>query len=100
MTISTRIQSLWYGLLRNDDGETMETPSAASGLVKRTAVESVEIAPNDPLVAYFQSNPTLVETERLNLDSPALLSLKAAGVKLAIPLSVRSACPRSSSQAY
>lgn len=47
---------------------------------------SVEIAPNDPIVAYFLSAPGAVEIERLHLDSPALRALKAAGVKLAIPL--------------
>ena len=86
MTISTRIQSLWHILLRDDDRETTGTPSNAIGFTQQTVVESVEIAPNDPLVAYFQSNPNLVETDKLSLDSPALLSLKAAGVNIAIPL--------------
>ncbi len=45
-----------------------------------------EIAPNDPLRAHFLSVPGAVELEELNLDSPALNSLKAAGVKLTVPL--------------
>ena len=49
-------------------------------------MESVEIAPNDPIAIYFQSNPGLVEVDKLNLDSPALTALKAADVKIAIPL--------------
>jgi serine phosphatase RsbU (regulator of sigma subunit)/anti-sigma regulatory factor (Ser/Thr protein kinase) len=46
----------------------------------------VDIAPNDPLLGYFQSAPGAVDIETLELDSPALEELKAAGVKLAVPL--------------
>ncbi len=47
---------------------------------------AVEIAPNDPIVAYFLSAPGVVEIDKLHLDSPTLRALKAAKVKLAIPL--------------
>jgi serine phosphatase RsbU (regulator of sigma subunit)/anti-sigma regulatory factor (Ser/Thr protein kinase) len=47
---------------------------------------AVEMAPNDPLVAYFLSAPGVVEIEKLHLDSPTLRALKAAQVKLVIPL--------------
>jgi serine phosphatase RsbU (regulator of sigma subunit)/anti-sigma regulatory factor (Ser/Thr protein kinase) len=46
----------------------------------------VEIASNDPLLAYFQSASEAVDIDALELDSPALRELKAAGVKLAVPL--------------
>jgi serine phosphatase RsbU (regulator of sigma subunit)/anti-sigma regulatory factor (Ser/Thr protein kinase) len=46
----------------------------------------VEIAPNDPLLAYFQGAGEAVDIEELELDSPALRELKQAGVKLAVPL--------------
>ena len=46
----------------------------------------VEIAPNDPLLAYFQSASGAVDVDELELDSAALRELKAAGVKLAVPL--------------
>jgi serine phosphatase RsbU (regulator of sigma subunit)/anti-sigma regulatory factor (Ser/Thr protein kinase) len=57
-------------------------PSAAA------AVEQppVEIAPNDPLLAYLQSASEAVDVDSLELDSPALRELKAAGVKLVVPL--------------
>jgi serine phosphatase RsbU (regulator of sigma subunit)/anti-sigma regulatory factor (Ser/Thr protein kinase) len=45
-----------------------------------------DIPPNDPIVAYFLSSPGAVEIEKLRLDSPTLKELKAAGVKLTIPL--------------
>jgi serine phosphatase RsbU (regulator of sigma subunit)/anti-sigma regulatory factor (Ser/Thr protein kinase) len=47
---------------------------------------TVEISPNDPIVAYFQSAPGAVDLEGLELDSPALEELRAAGVRLAVPL--------------
>src|ERR671914_2223901 len=46
----------------------------------------VEIAPNDPLLAYFQAAGEAVDVDTLELDSPALRELKAAGIKLAVPL--------------
>ena len=46
----------------------------------------VEIAPDDPLLAHFQSVTGAVDIDALELDSPALRELKAAGVKLAVPL--------------
>jgi serine phosphatase RsbU (regulator of sigma subunit)/anti-sigma regulatory factor (Ser/Thr protein kinase) len=46
----------------------------------------IDIVPNDPIVAYFLSAPGAVEVDKLYLDSPALHALKAAGVKIAVPL--------------
>jgi serine phosphatase RsbU (regulator of sigma subunit)/anti-sigma regulatory factor (Ser/Thr protein kinase) len=46
----------------------------------------VEVLPNDPLVAYMQSARGVVDVDRLELESPALNSMKEAGVKLAVPL--------------
>lgn len=46
----------------------------------------VEIAPNDPILAFFQSAPGAVDIDALELDSPAVAALRAAGVKLVVPL--------------
>jgi serine phosphatase RsbU (regulator of sigma subunit)/anti-sigma regulatory factor (Ser/Thr protein kinase) len=69
-----------FRLRRRDtpDAETAQTPAEAP--------PAVEIAPNDPLLAYFQGAPGAVDLDTLGLDSPALRELKAAGVKLAVPL--------------
>jgi serine phosphatase RsbU (regulator of sigma subunit)/anti-sigma regulatory factor (Ser/Thr protein kinase) len=69
--------------------ETVERSAAPTREVERaTAVESpiVDIAPNDPIIAYFQSAPGAVDIEGLELDSPALRELRSAGVKLVVPL--------------
>jgi serine phosphatase RsbU (regulator of sigma subunit)/anti-sigma regulatory factor (Ser/Thr protein kinase) len=48
--------------------------------------ETFEIAPNDPLVAYFQGAVGAVELAHLDLDSQALTELRSAGVTLVVPL--------------
>jgi serine phosphatase RsbU (regulator of sigma subunit)/anti-sigma regulatory factor (Ser/Thr protein kinase) len=52
----------------------------------QSRVDELDIAPNDPLLAYLVSNATPVEIDKLNLESPALERLRANGVRLAVPL--------------
>ena len=65
-------------------------PDAASGT--RAAVVSdqpgvaVDIPESDPLFAYLQAAPGPVDLARLELASPALDELRAAGVALVVPL--------------
>jgi serine phosphatase RsbU (regulator of sigma subunit)/anti-sigma regulatory factor (Ser/Thr protein kinase) len=51
-----------------------------------SAAMPVDIAPNDPIIPYFQSAAGAVDIEALELDSPALAAMRAAGVKLVVPL--------------
>ncbi|MCB0160318.1 MAG: GAF domain-containing protein, partial [Caldilineaceae bacterium] len=51
-----------------------------------TAQVDLEIAPNDPLLAYLQSAPGVVEVDKLQLVSDGLAQLRAAGVTLIVPL--------------
>lgn len=44
------------------------------------------IAPDDPLVHYFQANPGVVDVDALTLESPALAALREADVRLVVPL--------------
>src|SRR3954447_9529683 len=46
----------------------------------------VDIGANDPLLALFESSSGVVDLDGLDLDSPAVRELRAAGVKLAVPL--------------
>src|SRR5918911_2040372 len=50
------------------------------------AVRPWELAPNDPLLAYFQSVTEAVDLDKLDLHGPALQTLKAAGMQLVVPL--------------
>ncbi|CAN5513905.1 hypothetical protein BH20ACT18_BH20ACT18_13500 [soil metagenome] len=65
-------------------------PAAAEEPVPVPAPEAeappVEIAPNDPIIAYFQSAAGVVDMQSLELESPAVEALRAAGVKLVVPL--------------
>lgn len=74
--MSSQIHNLWRVLSRT--GADAEEQQVQDG--------TVEIAPNDPLVAYLQSARGVVEVDRLEMESPALQSLKQAGVRLTVPL--------------
>jgi serine phosphatase RsbU (regulator of sigma subunit)/anti-sigma regulatory factor (Ser/Thr protein kinase) len=47
---------------------------------------TIEIASNDPLLAYLTSVGAAVDVDSLLLDSPAVLALRQANVKLVVPL--------------
>ncbi len=68
---------------RRAPAATEPAPAAAQAPPEQPPVD---IAPNDPLLAYLQSASGAVDVEALDLDSPALRELKAAGMKLAVPL--------------
>jgi serine phosphatase RsbU (regulator of sigma subunit) len=53
---------------------------------QQVAAPELEIAPDDPILAYLASVSGVVEVEKLDLDSPALVAMKTAGVKLVVPL--------------
>ncbi len=64
-----------------------QPPATAKPPSRRMSDEPpVDIAPDDPIVAYFLSAPGAVDLARLHLDSPALRALRAAGVVIAVPL--------------
>lgn len=71
--MSAQISNLWRVLTRAPDEQPADD-------------DSIEIAPNDPLIAYLQSARGVVEVDRLELESPAVDSLKRAGVRLTVPL--------------
>src|SRR3712207_3857693 len=59
--------------VRDDAAPVVETPP-------------VDIAPNDPILGYFQSATGVVDLDGLEIDSPGLNALREAGVKLVVPL--------------
>jgi serine phosphatase RsbU (regulator of sigma subunit)/anti-sigma regulatory factor (Ser/Thr protein kinase) len=83
--MATKLRTFWQII----SGQRTVEPSSAqlpnSENFKRSAPE-VELSPNDPIIAYFQSVPGAVEIEKLDLDSPGLRALKESGVKLTVPL--------------
>jgi serine phosphatase RsbU (regulator of sigma subunit)/anti-sigma regulatory factor (Ser/Thr protein kinase) len=70
---------------RHKQGALPAAALAHSG-APHPAQAPLDIAPNDPIVAYFLSSPGAVELDKLHLDSPAIRELRAAGIKLVVPL--------------
>ena len=86
MTAQTKNKrGFWQNLFRRDGGKTPEETPATPDVPRQEAPE-LDIAPNDPILAYLASVSGVVEIEKLDLDSPALKEMKEAGVKLVVPL--------------
>jgi serine phosphatase RsbU (regulator of sigma subunit)/anti-sigma regulatory factor (Ser/Thr protein kinase) len=83
-TIFQRIQLRRPGRAKRD-AQAVEKPAMASR-ARRVETPPLDIAPNDPLVAYFLSAPGAIELDKLHMDSTALKALKASGIKMVIPL--------------
>src|SRR5215217_839807 len=81
-------QGFWQSLFGRDERQEPreEIPEPVVEASFQGAVPEVEIAPNDPIVAYFASASGVVEIDKLDLDSPALLAMKAADIKVVVPL--------------
>jgi serine phosphatase RsbU (regulator of sigma subunit)/anti-sigma regulatory factor (Ser/Thr protein kinase) len=62
------------------------TPEQVEAVGQVAESPPIEIDPNDPIIAHFQSATGAVEVDSLELDSPAVTELKNAGIKLVIPL--------------
>jgi serine phosphatase RsbU (regulator of sigma subunit)/anti-sigma regulatory factor (Ser/Thr protein kinase) len=82
-TIMQRLQKMRLGRVKREE-QVLQTVDEKGS--RKVETLPIEIAPNDPIVAYFLSSPGATEIDKLNLDSPALRELNAAGVKMAIPL--------------
>ena len=71
---------------QNEATQPMPAEAPASPAQVAAQILPLDFAPNDPLSAYLLSAGGPVDLERLKLDSPALDSLREAGVKLVAPL--------------
>src|SRR5918911_643365 len=67
----------------------------------------LEFAPNDPLLTYFHGVAEAVDLDKVDVQGPALQTLKAAGIQLVVPLVSQGELigllglgPRRSEQAY
>jgi serine phosphatase RsbU (regulator of sigma subunit) len=91
MTAQTKNRrGFWQSLFRGDGSKGPEEvpalaqPSSSSSL--QVVAPDLEIAPDDPILAYLADASGVVEVDKLDLDSPALRAMKAAEVKLVVPL--------------
>src|SRR5918994_1142876 len=81
-------QGFWQSLFGRDEGPEPreEVPEPVVETTVQESGPELEIAPNDPIVAYFASASGVVEIEKLDLDSPALRAMKEADIKVVVPL--------------
>jgi serine phosphatase RsbU (regulator of sigma subunit) len=80
-------RGFWQNLLGRD-GRKAPGPEALAVAEpsQQVAGPELDIAPNDPILAYLVSVSGVVEIDKLDIDSPALAAMKEAGVKLVVPL--------------
>jgi serine phosphatase RsbU (regulator of sigma subunit) len=79
-------QGFWQSLFGSEGREPEEVSEPAVEAPRQEAGPELDIAPNDPIVAYFASASGVVEIEKLDLDSPALRAMKEADIKMVVPL--------------
>lgn len=103
----TSITAVWKRLFGANEADQGESSASTARPVTEVLAVDLDIAPNDPLLAYLQNVSGPVEIAGLSLESRAVTSLKEAGVALVIPLvsqgelvGVISLGPRLSEQAY
>lgn len=78
----------WKWVVRRAPGARRREPAEAvpqPAPVQADAPE-LDVAPNDPLIAYFQAVGGVVDLESLELESPALVALRESGMRLVVPL--------------
>ena len=82
----TTIRGFWHnftGQKKVDVGETAVSPPPPTTQINNL---DLDISPHDPLLAYVQHNPGIINVDQLKLDSPALETLRQAGIQLVVPL--------------
>jgi serine phosphatase RsbU (regulator of sigma subunit) len=87
-TQQKRQRGFWQTMFRRDGGWEQAPEAPTVDVVREASPEApqFDIAPNDPILVYLASVSGVVEVEKLDLDSPALEAMKAADVKLVVPL--------------
>src|SRR6266511_4408940 len=81
-TILTRVRRTG----RRADRQPPAEPDRPAPAPERPEAPPLDIAPNDPLLAYLQSSPGPVDVDKLQLDSPALTHMREMGLRLVVPL--------------
>src|SRR5512139_2238860 len=83
----------WFQRKKKNGKDRVQVESAPDQATLAASVPStvanaldVDIAPDDPLLAYILSSPGIIQVDRLNLESPALEELKETQVRLAVPV--------------
>ncbi|MCB8936845.1 MAG: SpoIIE family protein phosphatase [Ardenticatenaceae bacterium] len=83
----TTLRGFWRNFRGQKEVAVVET-AVSSSPAPTTQINNLDldIAPNDPLLAYVQQNPGVLDVTQLKLDSPALTAMRTAGIRLVVPL--------------
>ncbi|MCB8981969.1 MAG: SpoIIE family protein phosphatase [Ardenticatenaceae bacterium] len=82
----TTLRGFWRNFRGQEEVAVVETAVSPPTPVTQINNLDLDISPNDPLLAYVQHNPGVLDVEQLRLDSPALATMRAAGIRLVVPL--------------
>ncbi|MCA1824291.1 MAG: PP2C family protein-serine/threonine phosphatase [Mycobacteriales bacterium] len=82
MTSLTGLRRVGRRRRRGADTDAAPASSAATP----PPAPAVDIAPNDPIIPFFQGASGPVDIDNLELESPALEALRDAGTKIVVPL--------------
>ena len=85
-TLSPSVQHERGGRRKRHESQAESGSKSLVPADNRQVMPVTDISPDDPLTMYLLGAHGAVEIDKLALTSPALSSMRAAGVKLAIPL--------------
>ncbi len=74
----------WRTISQRSEPEQLESTQKKEALPTQTL--EIDFENGDPLLAYLERAPGVVEIDKLELESAGLQALKQAGVKIAVPL--------------
>lgn len=80
------IRNIWQTLIGQGSHERQTIQAPLADRPQPSVELRFEIAPNDPIIPYFQSSSGPVDVGQIELDSPALRALEEAAVKMVVPL--------------
>ena len=80
------IRNVWQTLIGHNSHRPQAVQTPTLERRRSAAVSEFEIAPDDPIIPYFQSSSGPLDVEQLVLDSPTLAALRETDAKLVVPL--------------
>ncbi|MBI3941860.1 MAG: SpoIIE family protein phosphatase [Chloroflexi bacterium] len=84
--MTTFLKDFWQGLVRPGGSQVEVAYPPALQPRGRSVVAPVDIDPHDPVLAYFRQHPVSITIDKIELDTPGVRALKAAGVEMLVPL--------------
>jgi serine phosphatase RsbU (regulator of sigma subunit)/anti-sigma regulatory factor (Ser/Thr protein kinase) len=82
----TSLRAFWHKISRRSNQQETVGSTIVTEPVSDASMLDLDIAPNDPLVLYFQNSPGVVDVSKLLIQSPTLTALRSNGVKTVVPL--------------